>query len=194
MRLSRFKIVRSRFHGGEVAAPLHRCACAGVCAFVVVGLACKKQVSSALVHVQVCTLHRYLSTPVHVFANTPQGVHMRSCMHSLFISVGGRGGGVQLVAYCWRGALFWTEKIEVLSLFSLFLDGDGSVCGCMCVYARTHTHTAYEVLGREPRGRDKTPGESEESKWTKSWHICIRICVQSTQVHMYSERRDEILD
>jgi len=39
---------------------------------------------------------------------------------------------------------------------------------CMSVYTLTHTHTARGVLACEPRGRDETPEEPEESRWTKS--------------------------
>jgi len=73
-------------------------------------------------------------------------------------------------------------------VFSLFNKG-GSVCVCMCVY--THTCTC-EVLGCDPRGRDETPGGPEESTWTESRHICIRICEQITHVYVYARRRDEI--
>jgi len=45
-----------------------------------------------------------------------------------------------LVAWC--EGLFMTEgEIGVLSVSSLFCAG-GSVCGCMCVYTHTQTHTA----------------------------------------------------
>jgi len=64
----------------------------------------------------------------------------------------------------------------------------------MCVYTYTNTHTAREVLGYEPMGRDETLGGPEESRWTKSRHICIRGCVQSTLVHIYAGMRVEILD
>jgi len=42
----------------------------------------------------------------------------------------------------WRGGLFLKEgKIGVLSVvFSIFNAG-GSVCGCVCVYTHTRTHT-----------------------------------------------------
>ena len=49
---------------------------------------------------------------------------------------------------------------------------------CAWVYAHTHTRCIDGVLGCEPRGRDEIPGGPEESRWTKSQHICIRICVQ----------------
>jgi len=64
----------------------------------------------------------------------------------------------------------------------------------VCVYAHTLAHCAYGVLGCEARGRDEAPGGPKESRWTKSRHICIRICVQSTHVYAYARRRDEILD
>jgi len=64
----------------------------------------------------------------------------------------------------------------------------------VCVYAHTHTHYIYGVLGCEPRGRDETPEGPKESRKTKSRHVCIRICVQSTHVYEYARRRDEILD
>ena len=64
----------------------------------------------------------------------------------------------------------------------------------VCVYTHAHTRCTYGVLGCEFRGRDETPGGPEESRWTTSWHICIRICVQSTHVYVYAGRWDEILD
>jgi len=95
----------------------------------------------------------------------------------------------------WRGGLFLKEgTIGVLSVvFSIFNTG-GSVCGCVCVYAHTYTHYTDGVLGCEPRSRDGTLGGPEESRWTKSRHTYIRICVQRTHVYMYVKMRDEILD
>ena len=84
--------------------------------------------------------------------------------------------------------------IGVLSVCSVFFDAGGSVRGCICVYTNTNTRTTHGVLGCEPRGRDETPGGPEESRWTKSRHICICICVQSTHLYIYARRRDEILD
>ena len=40
----------------------------------------------------------------------------------------------------------------------------------------------------EHRGRDETPGGPNESKWTKSWHTYVGICVQSTHVYKYAGR------
>ena len=95
----------------------------------------------------------------------------------------------------WRGGLFLTEGKDrgVVCVFSIF-NASGSVFGCMCVYTHTHTHCTDGVLGCEPRSRDETPGGPEESGWTKSRHIYIRICVQSTHVYVYARRRNEILE
>jgi len=68
------------------------------------------------------------------------------------------------------------------------------MCVRVCVYAHTHTHCTDGVLGCEPRSRDETPGGPEESRWTKSRHTYIRICVQSAHAYIYVKRRDEILD
>ena len=94
----------------------------------------------------------------------------------------------------WRGVILDKKKDRgVFCVFSIFNPG-GSVCGCVCVYAHTHTHCTDGVLGCEPRSRDETPGEPEESRWTKSRHTYIHICVQSTHVYIYAKRRDKILD
>jgi len=101
-----------------------------------------------------------------------------------------------MVLVAWRGVLFLTEReIGVLSVCSLFLTWVGVYVGvCVCVRTHTHTHCTDWVLGCEPRGRDETPGGPKESRWTKSRHIHIRICVQSTHVYVYAGRWDEILD
>ena len=86
----------------------------------------------------------------------------------------------------WHEGLFLTEgKIGVLSVSSLSLTRWECMCACVCVYAHTHSHCTDGVLGCEPRSRDETPGGPEESRWTKSRHTYIRICVQST--HVYTE-------
>jgi len=68
------------------------------------------------------------------------------------------------------------------------------VIKAIIIIAHTHTHCTHGVLGCEPRGRDETTGGPEESRWTTSRHICIRICVQCTNVYVYARRHDEILD
>ena len=94
----------------------------------------------------------------------------------------------------WRGGLFLTKgTIGVLSVSSLFLTRVG-VHVCVCVYARTHTHCTDGAHGCDPRSRDETPGGPEESRWTKSRHTYIRICVQSTKVYIYAKRPVEMLD
>ena len=116
-------------------------------------------------------------------------------MRCLFISVGGLGwGGLASFRDLAWGSFLTEGEIGVLSVSSLFFDAGMSACECMRVYTHTHTHTAYGVLRCEPRGRDETPGGPEESRWTKSRHTCICICVQSTHVYIYVKRRDEILD
>jgi len=96
--------------------------------------------------------------------------------------------------FAWRGGSFFTEgEIGVLFVSSLFSTQVGVYAG-VCVCIRTHTPTlhTYGVLGCEPRGRDETPGGPKESKWAKSRHMCIRICIQSTHVYVYARRQDEI--
>jgi len=105
---------------------------------------------------------------------------------------------VQLVyenACCLAWGVILTEgNIGVLSVPFLFQRGWECMWVRVCIYARTHTHCTDRVLGCKPRGRDELPGGPEESSWTKSRHISIRICVQSTHVYVYARRRDEILD
>ena len=126
------------------------------------------------------------------------------CAHALMYvqfvdsALGNEDGGVQLVyegTCCLAWGVIYDRRKDrgVVFVFSIF-NADGSVCGCRCVYTHTHTHCTYGVLGCEPRGRDETPGGPEESRWTTSRHICIRICVQSTHMYAYAKGRDEILD
>ena len=65
---------------------------------------------------------------------------------------------------------------------------------CVCIRTNTHKHCTDGVFGCEPRNRNETLGGPEESRWTKSRHIYIHKCVQSTHVYVYARRRDEILD
>jgi len=68
------------------------------------------------------------------------------------------------------------------------------MCVCVCVYAGTDTHCTDGVIGIEPRSQDETPRGPEESRWTKSWHTSIRICVQSTQVYVHASGKIRILE
>jgi len=65
----------------------------------------------------------------------------------------------------WRGGLSLIEgMIGVLSVSSLFLTRVGVYVGvCVCVRTHTHTHCTDGLIGCEPRSRDETPGEPEES-------------------------------
>jgi len=94
----------------------------------------------------------------------------------------------------WRGGLFLKEgEIGGLSVSSLFLTQEGVyVILFLCI----RTHTTHGIPGYEPVGRDETPGGPKESGLTKSWHACIRMCVQSTHLYVYARtlRRDEILE
>jgi len=73
----------------------------------------------------------------------------------------------------------------VVCVFSSFNAG-GSVCVCVRVYARTDTHCTDGVIGIEPRSQVETPRGPEESRWTKSWHTYIRVCVQNTHVYVHA--------
>ena len=62
-------------------------------------------------------------------------------------ALGNKGGGVQLVyegACClaWEVIFDRRRDMGVVCVFSIFNAG-GSVCGCMFVYSRAHTHTAH---------------------------------------------------
>jgi len=81
------------FHDEEVAAPSHRRACAGTCAFLAVSLVSTKQLCWAPVHAGVCVSQTTLTSAWIFVTQSLQGVHIRSCMRSLFIRVGRWWGG-----------------------------------------------------------------------------------------------------
>ena len=143
---SRFKRVRNGLHGKRLATPSDT----DVCVFFVVGVACTKQMSWASVHVHVCGLYRcFWHQCTYLQTHSLQGVHMRSCMRSLFIIVGGQGWGCSaslcraLVASV-EGCFDRMTYIGVLSVFCLLLTGVGMyVYVCVCVCVRTHTHTIH---------------------------------------------------
>jgi len=113
------------------------------------------------------------------------------------LALGNEDGGVQLVYESTRclawGIIFdWRKDRGVVCVFLIFNAGR-SVCWCMYVYMHTHIHCTGGVIGCEPRSRDENRGGPEESRWTKSWHTYIRICVRSTHAYVYARRRDEIL-
>ena len=96
----------------------------------------------------------------------------------------------------WRGGLFLKEgKIGVLSVvFSIFNAG-GSVCGCMCVYTHTHTHTTQMGYLDVSPGVRKGHLEARRIQMDYiSSYIYSYMCTKYTCVHIYTKRRDEILD
>ena len=116
-------------------------------------------------------------------------MHVRSCLHTLFISVGdeGLGGGVQLV-YAGHLLLAWDiifnmKKNRALSVFSLFLDEGRSVCKCVCVCIRSHTHTLQvgylhvsPGVGMRHLGSPKNPD---------GLNLGRHVFVYAYKVHMY---------
>ena len=172
---------------------LHRCICAHMYFW--------RRVCMHLDHV--CTLHGCCEHQrTHLLTRSLQDVHMLLCMCSLFVQCWGNEDGRFQLVYEGTCCLAWGVIFDrmkdrgVVCVFSVFkFNAGGSVCGCMCVYTHTHTHThcTDELLGCEPRSRDETSGGPEESRWTKSWHTYIRICVQSTH-YIYAKWPDEILD
>ena len=102
---------------------------------------------------------------------------MRSCICSLFhLALGNEDWRVQLVyestcCLAWEVIFDRRKDRGVVCVFSI-LNAGGSVCGCMCVYTHTHTHCTDGVLSCEPRGRDETRGEPEESRSTKAQYTC----------------------
>ena len=105
-----------------------------------------------------------------------------ACMCTLFhLALGNEDGGVQLV-YESASCLAWGVILDRRKHRSV-----------VCI--RTHTQTLHRWgTWCGPRGRDETPGGPEKSRWTKSRHTYIRICVQSSHVYVYAKRRNEILD
>ena len=138
-------------------------------------------------------------TSAYTFAYTLAAGCVYAFMYVQFVhsALGNEGGRVQIFyegtcCLAWGASLDRRRNRGVLCVFSSFNAG-GSVCGCMCVYTHTHTHTAhmgYSVVS--PGVWDETPGGPEESRWTKSRHICIRVCVQNIYVYVHARRQDEI--
>jgi len=108
-------------------------------------------------HLQVYTLNRCCEHQrTHLRTRSSQGVHMRSCMCSVFIQrweqrVRGLSWSVRtLVAWC--GELCMTEEeIGELSVSFLFLRRVG-VYVAVGVYTNTHTHTAHMRYSIESPG------------------------------------------
>jgi len=91
---------------------------------------------------------RVLWTSAYTFANTLATGCAYALMHVQFVrsAVGGRGwrGSTNLWKHLLLGVGFifnWRQDRGVVCVFSIFTVG-GSVCGCMCVYKHTRTHTS----------------------------------------------------
>jgi len=83
---------------------------------------------------------------IHLRTRSLQGVHMRSCMCSLFnqrwgTRIGGFNWSMKARCLAWWVIVDTRKESGVVCVFSIFNAG-GSVCVCECVYTHTHTHTA----------------------------------------------------
>jgi len=159
----------------------------GACAFLGRVWHTFKQLFLSTMHVQVCTLSRCL-TSANTFAYTLAAGIAHALMYAQFVrhdsALGDEGGGVQIVyegtcCLAW-GVIFDRRRDRgVVCVFSI-VNAGGSVCGCICVHTHTHTYTAgYSDVS--PGVGMRHQAGSEESRWTKSRHICVRKCVQSTR-------------
>jgi len=144
------------------------------------------QMLLSTMHVQVCTLERW--TSAYTFASRSlQDVHMHACVCSLFhLTLGNEDGGVQLVykstCYLAWGVLFDRRKDRGVVCVSSILNAGGSVCGCMCVYTRTHTaHCTDGVLGVSPGVGMR---HLEGPKNPNGLNLGILIVVYVYKVHM----------
>ena len=94
---TRLSIFCNSFHGNEVAALLHRCACAGVSAFVVVDVALNRCAE----HQCICKCLRNtgaVDISEHICEHTPYRVCTCARVCSVCsLALGDEGGGVQLV-------------------------------------------------------------------------------------------------
>ena len=146
-----------------------------------------------------------LWTSVYTFAYTlaTGGAYALMYVQFVHLALGNYHGGIQLVyestcCLAW-GVIFDTGRTKdrnvvcVISIIVFWTQVEVYVGVCVCIRAHTHTLHRWGTEPRcEPRSRDQTSGGPDESRWTKSRHIYIRICVQSTHVHVYTKGRDEI--
>ena len=166
---------------------LHGRACTGVCVFVVVDAPMKQTgVLSTRAYAGVYATTGFCRHQcTYLWLSSPQGVYMRSCICNFSVSVWGRwcksSVGLYRALVAGVEGCFWQKKIQsCLSISSLFWRGV-RVYVCLCVYTHAQAPTTRGVLGGEPRVQDRTHRETEESRWTKSRHDCIRTCYK---VHM----------
>jgi len=135
------RIGRNGLHGDGVVALSHRRACAGVCAFLRWAWCALKQLSSACrcVHPRM-----FLTWPYMSAIQSLEGVHMCSCVRSLFIRVGDEGEtSLCRALVAWRMFWFLIEgEMKLSSCVFLFLT-QACVYVCVCVCVRTLTHTLH---------------------------------------------------
>ena len=147
-----------------------------------------------------CTLYRYFwhqDTYLQTHSLSSRVCTCASAYAVCWLALGDEGGEVWLMqgTCSWRGTILLTWKqIGVLPAFSLFFDAGVSVCGCMCVYTHTHTHTLHVGCSDMGPGIGTTHLKSPKNPYGLNLDIYVFVCVQSTHVYIYAERRDEILD
>ena len=123
----------------------------------------------------------YIYESICIFAESRHAF----CMCSLFhLALGSEDGGVQLVYESTCCLALWVvfdrrKDRGVVCVFSFFNAG-WSVCGGVCVYTHTQTHTA-QVLGCEPRSRVR---HLEGPKNPDGLNLDIHIFVYVYKVHM----------
>jgi len=148
----------------------------------------------APVHADVFIPQVLLTSPYISVTQSLQGVHMRSCVRSLFIHVGEREWGCSTSLYrtlvAWRGGVFSKEgEQEVLSCVFLFLTQVGVyVSARHSVCTRTHTHTLHV-------GRSMWAQESGRDNWRAqriqmdriSANMYVYMCTKYTCVYICCE-------
>ena len=115
-------------------------------------------------------------TSAYTFACTLAEVYAHALMYAQFVhsALGDENGRVQLVyegtcCLAWRFNFDRRRDRGVVCVISIF-NADRSVCGCMCVYMHTYSHTAGYSDVSSGVGMRHLDGP-EESRWTKSRHM-----------------------
>jgi len=125
-----------------------------------------------LEHKCMCSFVRYTNVfdlSLHIWKHALR--RTCTCAHVCAVcslAMGDEGGGVQLV-YAGHLLLAWHVIISMRKD-----KGFGSVHGCTCVYTPC-TLVWYSDVG--PGVGTKHLGGPEESRWTKSRYVCVRISV-----------------
>ena len=151
-----------------------------------------------LEHQCMCRYVRYTDVCWHQFTyletHPPPIVHVRSCMRTLFIHVGGRvwGGSASLHRALVDGVgvlIIHTGKRRRFVCISIFFWRGWSVCGCMREYtpARIHTHYKWGTPSRmwaQGLGRDTWRARRIQMdlmsaylySYTCTKYTCVYIC------------------